>query len=116
MDQKAIFDLIADNSVVGAAGSVALVLLYKIWRILQTDKREDNLDAAEKEFREEMRKDIKELREQLKKCEEEKDKIYARISNYNLMLSRVQSVIHHCNLSHPDGCPISQVEGIFDEH
>lgn len=98
MDQNLVFDLIKDNSVVGAAGSAALVLLYKIWRILQADRKEDNLDQAEKEFRDEMRSDIKQLREHLKLCEEEKSKILEKMAKHQRFLAtlhaQILSLIH----------------------
>jgi septal ring factor EnvC (AmiA/AmiB activator) len=108
MDQNFIFDLIKDNSVVGAAGSAALVLLYKIWRIIQSDRKGDNLDQAEKEFRDEMRTDIKQLREHLKSCEEEKSKILEKMSKQNRMLSAMHAQIRVCQLSpdRPTTCPL----------
>lgn len=108
MDQNLIFDLIKDNSVVGAAGSAALVLLYKIWRILQADRKEDNLDQAEKEFRDEMRSDIKQLREHLKLCEEEKSKILEKMAKQQQVIAGIHTQIRICQLSptRPATCPL----------
>lgn len=108
MDQNLIFDLIKDNSVVGAAGSAALVLLYKIWRILQADRKEDNLDQAEKEFRDEMRTDIKELREHLKLCEEEKSKILEKMAKQQQLIAAIHAQIRICQMSptRPTACPL----------
>ena len=89
-------------------GSAALVLLYKIWRIIQADRKEDNLDQAEKEFRNEMRSDIKELREQLKKCEEEKSRILAKVAHQQKLLAEIHAGIRLCKLSpiRPERCPM----------
>lgn len=108
MDQNIIFDLIKDNSVVGAAGSVAMVLLYKIWRILQADRKEDNLDQAEKQFRDEMRADIKELREHLKMCEDEKSKILEKMVKQQQVIAQIHAQIRICQSSatRPAVCPL----------
>ena len=111
MDQNVIFDLIKENSVVGGAGGIALVLLYKIWRILQSDRKEDNLDQAEKEFRDEMRSDIKQFREHLKSCEEEKTKILERLVKQQQMIASIHAQIRVCQTSAtcPAQCPIVDI-------
>lgn len=110
MDQNAnaIFDLIKDNSVVGAAGSAAMVLLYKIWRILKADRKEDNLDQAEKQFRDEMRTDIKELREHLKTCEEDKLKMLEKMAKQQQLIAQIHAQIRVCQSSaiRPAVCPL----------
>lgn len=39
-------------------------MLYKVWRIVKTDRSVDNLDEAEKKFREELKEEIKQLKEE----------------------------------------------------
>lgn len=108
MDQNLLFDLVKDNSVVGAAGSAALVLLYKIWRIIQADRKEDDHDQAEKEFRNEMRIDIKELRDRLKNCESERDAVMQKMIMQQKNIAEIEARIKICQLSphRPEVCPI----------
>ena len=66
MDEKTIASFISDNALTGALSGGALAFLYKIWRILKKDRKEDNLDEVERALRDEMRNDIKTLKEENK--------------------------------------------------
>lgn len=98
-------------------GSAALVLLYKIWRIIQADRKEDNLDQAEKEFRNEMRSDIKELREHLKMCEDEKGKILEKMAKQQQVIASIHAAIRVCQLTstRPDTCPMLERLHLLEE-
>jgi len=111
------FDLIkyiSDNSVVGATGTAALLLLYKIWRMLQTDRKGDNLDNAERAFRDEMRGDIKGLKESLKSCEDEKDKLHAQIEVLTNKIARIHTAVSLCTNREHGSCPITVIQGVLD--
>lgn len=87
-------------------GGAALAFLYKIWRILQSDRKVDDLDNAERSFREEMRTEIKELKEDRHKLTEEREKLYEHIHTLQVQISEFRSSIAVCALRHPDICPL----------
>lgn len=77
----------------------ALAFLYKIWRILRKDRKEDSLDDTERLLREEMRNDIKALKEENKILKEENQKLHEE-------LSALRASFKVCESNHPAICPI----------
>lgn len=61
-----IADFLSDNAVAGGVSVTILVLIYKIYQILKHDKREDNISQLERSIRDELRCEIKELKEAVK--------------------------------------------------
>lgn len=118
MDEKALMSFVSDNSILGATGVAALAFLYKIWRILQSDRKEDDLDSAERTFRNEMREEIKSLKEDRHQCEEEKNILYKQIFEFQKQLANFQAAFRLCHSSHPDTCPLLRrsSENQNDEH
>lgn len=110
---EAILKAISDNSVAGATGAAALAFLYKIWIILKRDRKEDDLDNAERSFREEIRQELKDLRganEKLRKLNEdlmkEKRECEERIAAFQARLEWLEICFAHCKETHPPECPL----------
>jgi hypothetical protein len=104
--EKTMGALIADNSIVGAAIAAGLAFLYKIWRILKADRKEDDLDAAERKFRDEMRQEIKDLRTsnaEIKREEEDCKKQYIALQAH---VQWVENCLELCQKKHPSDCPL----------
>lgn len=97
------------------AGATALAFLYKIWRILQKDRKVDDLDNAERSFRDEMRDEIKTLKEDKRRCEDEKDKLYNQVFAFQKQLAGFQAAFKVCQLSHPLHCPLVLNQGEHNE-
>jgi hypothetical protein len=108
-------NIISSSPVIGTAGGAAMIILYKLWRLLQADRKEDALDEAERLFRDEMRTDIKSLRELLKECDHARADMQNKILKLQKMLGRIQAVVEVCKQTHPSGCPIDQISGVFDD-
>lgn len=87
-------------------GAAALAFLYKIWRILQTDRKVDNLDNAEREFRDEMRDEIKSLKDDKRKCEDEKERLYDSVHEFQKRIASFEAAIRICQQTHPSECPL----------
>lgn len=87
-------------------GVAALAFLYKIWRILQADRKEDNLDNAERSFRDEIREELREIKEDKRKCEEEKHLLTQDIMRLQKDLAELQANFKICSLAHPPNCPL----------
>ena len=86
-------------------GGAALAFLYKIWRILQSDRKIDDLDSAERLFRVEMRDEIKTLKEDKRKCEEEKENLYNQVHAFQKQMAEFQVAFNMCRVNHPETCP-----------
>lgn len=99
MDEKTIASFISDNALTGALSGGALAFLYKIWRILKKDRKEDNLDEVERALRDEMRNDIKTLKEENKTLKEENQRLHQE-------LSELKASFRLCQTNHPVVCPI----------
>lgn len=108
MDSKPISDLIGDNSIVGAAGVTALAILYKIWKILKRDRKEDNLSDAERALRDEIRQDAKDLRASYSALEKTHRDDQLRIIELSSKLSTLESACHICKANHPENCPLTE--------
>lgn len=87
-------------------GGAALAFLYKIWRILQSDRKVDDLDSAERLFRVEMRDEIKTLKEDKRKCEEEKEKLYNQVHTFQKQMAEFQVAFNMCRVNYPETCPL----------
>lgn len=87
-------------------GSAALAFLYKIWRILQSDRKVDNLDNAERSFREEMRCEIKTLKDDRRKCEEEKERLYDQVHVFQKQMADFQAAFNLCKIHSSSTCPL----------
>lgn len=116
MDEQTAINFIADNSVVGATGAAALAFLYKIWRVLKVDRKEDNLDNAERSFREEIRAEVKELRalnDQLhrmnEKIQQEKHDCEVMITVLQARLKWLEVCFFQCQENHPGNCPLKHI-------
>ena len=73
MDEKSLVSYVTENALTGTLGATMLALLYKMWRILKTDRKVDDLDSNERAFRDELRQEIVLLKDE-KKILEEKNK------------------------------------------
>lgn len=111
MDEKTLLSLISDNALVGATGGAALAFLYKIWRILQSDRKVDNLDNAERSFRDEMRDEIKSLKEDRRNCEEEKLKMYEEMHRIQKQITEYHIAAKLCHFNNAN-CPLFHDEDV----
>jgi len=113
MDEKSIIEFISSHSVFGAGAAAILAMLYKIWRILKVDRKEDSLDNAERKLRDELRDEIKVLKEDIKilsnevrilrdthiQCQDENAALKGRIK-------WLETCLRYCQLNHPPECPL----------
>ena len=98
--------LVAENIGSAGIGAAVLAILYKVWNILKTDRKEDNLSEAERQFRDESRKDLKELREHNKRLEDEKHTCEEQISNLLARIRWLETFFSFCKSNHPAECPL----------
>lgn len=98
MDER-ISGLLSENEVGGTVSVAVLAIFYKVWRILKSDRKVDDLDNNERSFREELRKEISELRQEKQRLEEMNQKLLFE-------LSELRATIKFCKGVHPESCPI----------
>jgi hypothetical protein len=115
MDTLDFTSILSSSPIIGSAGAAAMIILYKLWRLLQADRKEDNLDEAERLFRDEMRSDIKSLRDLLKDCDQARNDMQNKILKLQRLLGRIQAVVELCRQNRPTGCPIDQIPRVFDD-
>ena len=102
MDDNAIGKLISDNSVLGASVAAALAMLYKVWQILKKDRKEDNLDNAERSLRDELRQEVVSLRVINDKLREENNVLHQDVAE-------LKAAFKICQANHPVICPLVQL-------
>lgn len=102
---------ISQTSVIGIAIAGILAAVYKVWQILKQDRNTENLGDAERDFREEMRKDsatlrslIKELAAEHKRCNDDMAAVQSR-------LTWLEDCFGKCIKMRPDTCPLLTVIG-----
>ena len=102
MSNTNIPEFISNNSVLGASITAALAMVYQMWKILKKDRKEDNLDNAERVFREELRNEIKLIKEENRLLREENNKLHQE-------LAELKAAFNLCkNSTHPANCPFMQ--------
>lgn len=115
MEEKQIIDFLSSHSIVGAGIAAVLAFVYKLWRILKTDRKEDDLDNAERSLRDELRIEVKLLKEEVVKLREQ----VATLAEHNAQclddnaklkgkVYWLESMYAVCIQNHPDICPHAQ--------
>lgn len=92
-------DIVSNNSVLGASLAATLAMLYKVWQILKRDRKEDNLDNAERSLRDELRQELSQLRTINEKLREENAQLHNEIAE-------LKASFRLCQSSRPPSCPI----------
>lgn len=105
MDENQIGTFVSSNSVVGAGIAAALATLYKIWQILKTDRKEANLDNAERSLRDELRIEVKELRDLNEKLRLENIVLHESVAD-------LKAQFKFCQANHPTICPLVKMRGM----
>lgn len=98
-------NLISNNSVLGASIAAALAMLHKVWQILKKDRKEDNLDNAERSLRDELRQELKVIKEENVKLREENNILHQE-------LAELKASFVVCKKTHPDICPLFKLREI----
>lgn len=96
------FDLggaISNNAVIGGSAAAALAMLYKVWQILKKDRKEDNLDNVERSLRDELRAEIKVIKEENQKIRKENIELHEELAN-------LKAAFSVCKSSRPPQCPL----------
>ena len=83
--------MISNNSVLGASIAAALAMLYKVWQILKEDRKEDNLDNAERSLRDELRTELKILKEENQKMRKENHLLHQELADFKAAISVCRS-------------------------
>lgn len=83
--------MVSNNSVLGASIAAALAMLYKVWQILKKDRKEDNLDNAERSLRDELRIELKILKEENQKMREENYLLHQELADFKAAISVCRS-------------------------
>jgi len=99
MDENQIGNYISSNSMVGAGIAATLATLYKIWQILKKDRKEDNLDNAERSLRDELRLEVKDLRALNEKLRLENITLHEDVAD-------LRAQFRFCQANHPTICPL----------
>ena len=87
----------------------ALAFLYKIWKILRTDRKEVDLDSVEKALREELREELKRFKEENKELKQENNALHTDLAD-------LRAAFKICQVSHPSVCPLVQMRIKKDEN
>lgn len=95
-------DLVSSNSVLGASIAAALAMLYKVWQILKRDRKEDALDNAGRALRDELRAELKSLKEDNHRLLSENLKMHES-------LAQLKAAFTVCKSSHSTICPLLQI-------
>lgn len=113
MDEQSIINSLSTHSVVGAGVAAALAFVYKLWRLLKTDRKEDDLDSAERSLREELRLEIVRLKDEIVNLKEEVRELNVRNEEYikinaqlRVRIQWLETCFQHCKLNHPPDCPL----------
>lgn len=112
MEEQTLINQLSSHSIVGAGIAAVMAFIYKLWRILKTDRKEDSLDNAERSLRDELREEVKLLKEEVTKLREQ----IASLAEHNAqcldentkLRSRVywlESMYAICAQNHPAVCP-----------
>lgn len=91
--------MVSNNSVLGASIAAALAMLYKVWQILKKDRKEDNLDNAERSLRDELRIELKILKEENQKMREENYLLHQELADF-------KAAISVCRIQQDPKCPL----------
>lgn len=83
--------MVSNNSVLGASIAAALAMLYKVWQILKKDRKEDNLEYAERSLRDELRAELKILKEENQKIREENHLLHQELADFKAAISVCRS-------------------------
>ena len=105
MSDDSFTNLISNNSVFGASIAAALAMLYKVWQILKKDRKEDNLDNAERSLRDELRQELKTIKEENSKLREENNILHHE-------LAELKASFSICKKTHADICPLFRLRDI----
>ena len=77
----------------------ALAFLYKIWKILRTDRKEVDLDSVEKALREELREELKRIKDENKELKQENNALNADMAD-------LKAAVKICQTNRPSTCPL----------
>lgn len=99
MSDDSFTSLVSNNSVFGASIAAALAMLYKVWQILKKDRKKDNLDNAERSLRDELRQELKTIKEENSKLREENNILHQE-------LAELKASFSVCKKTHADICPL----------
>lgn len=101
-------NLVSNNSVLGASIAAALAMFYKVWQILKKDRKEDNLDNAERSLRDELRQELKIIKEENAKLREENNILHQE-------LAELKASFAVCKKTHAEICPLFKLRAIDHE-
>ena len=108
MTDDSFTNLVSNNSVFGASIAASLALLYKVWQILKKDRKEDNLDNAERSLRDELRQELKTIKEENGKLREENNILHQE-------LAELKASFSVCRETHADICPLFRIREMQHE-
>lgn len=108
MEKPTITTIMSEYGMLGTGGAIILALIYKIWRILKLDYNIDDLTKIEKEIRDELRCDVKDLKDELKNiqaehdsCEKEKNRILNELQKIHHDLTNLNMKVNVCRSENP---------------
>lgn len=102
---------LAQHSAIGIAIAGILAAVYKVWQILKQDRNTENLGDAERDFREEMRKDSATLRSLIKELVAENKRCNDDMAAVKSRLTWLEDCFGKCIKMRPDTCPLLTVIG-----
>ena len=102
MDNGNLPEIISNNSVFGASVAAILAMLYKVWQILKKDRKEDNLDNAERSLRDELRSELKGIKDENYQLRSENHTLHEE-------LAELKAAFNLCQKTHPRTCPLLQI-------
>lgn len=99
--------LISDNSLVSASIISGIALLYKIYRILKSDTKIDELDEVERLIRSELRDEILSLKKEIKELIEDQKTLFIKNKELEQLILELRIHIKTCSLK--DECPLKEI-------
>ena len=100
----------SEKSVIGGAIVGIFVAIYRLWRILKRDSKEDNLDSVEKDIREELREEIKSLKDQNKVLYSDYHKLLDDFYILKIKISHYEKMFELCSQSDTVKCPLKTIQ------
>lgn len=98
--------LIAENVGSAGFGAVLTAAVYKVWKILKADRKEEDLSNAERQFRDEIRAELREMREYNHSLEDDKHTCEKQVAELMTRITWLEQAFSVCRNNHPAECPL----------
>ena len=108
-DPTQLTQFFSEKSVIGGAIVGIFVAIYRLWRILKHDSKEDNLDTVEKGLRDELRSEIKTLKDQNKTLYFDYNKLLDEYYSLKIKVVQYERASEMCDQDKTSHCPLKTI-------